>query len=351
MVPASIYFATKIGCKQDVKHSDVVEHLATNAGEIQVREQGTLPDCGTVPYHPSAVTNVMSLAQLTDECPVTMDSRVDNAFLVHAPRKIVRFARNAANLYSHAPTALRRERGVTPMPITPAIIQAMNASLPSRTNKACASRPNKRQTIYESTWTAGVDYDEDEEDEDYDPDDDVESIDDYNEDDYEEEDTSHGTSQDSREAQEILHEDEFAGVDEKSTGMETQSTGVDSEEESDNEESAQDETPPPLRSRRTRQPPQLLEPSMKGQSYEQQHLIIQEDEVTPHTEEMAQCAVNLLTTLKDRADPIVTSRKRQSHVFTHSLQRGIKKLQTRGYNAALKEMEQLHERIAGNQSS
>ena len=191
-----------------------------------------------------------------------------------------------------------------------------------------------------------MDYDDDEEDEDYDPDDDVESVDEYDEDDYEEEDLSHGTSHDSREAQEILHDEEFAGVDNKSTGVETQSTGVDSEQESDDEDSVQDENPPPLveqdkvpqrQSRRTRQPPQLLNPSMKGQSYEQQHLIIHEDEVMPYTPEMAQYAVNLLTTLKTRADPIVTSRKRDkhSHVVTYSLQRGIKKFQTRGYDCLL----------------
>ena len=51
----------------DIKHSTKIEHLATNAGDIQVREQGILPDLGTVPYHPSAVTNIMSLAQLTDK--------------------------------------------------------------------------------------------------------------------------------------------------------------------------------------------------------------------------------------------------------------------------------------------
>jgi len=66
---------------QDVKHSNKTEHLATNAGDIQVQQQGTLPDYGTVPYHTSAVTNIMSLAQLTDKYRVTFDSDVDNAFL------------------------------------------------------------------------------------------------------------------------------------------------------------------------------------------------------------------------------------------------------------------------------
>ena len=51
-----------------------------------------------------------------------------------------------------------------------------------------------------------------------------------------------------------------------------------------------------------------------------------------------------MTTLKGRYDPIIPKKTKQSHVVTYSLQRGIKKFQTRGYDAALKEMQQLHER-------
>ena len=88
--------------------------LQTNGGQVQVVEEGLLPGYGRVPYHSDAMTNLMSLAKLTDQYRVTFDSSVDNAFYVYTPDKTVRFGRNAANLYTHKPKGLSQEQQQQP---------------------------------------------------------------------------------------------------------------------------------------------------------------------------------------------------------------------------------------------
>ena len=95
----------------NIKHSKTPEHLAANAGNVSVLHEGTPPNFGAVPYHPpDAVTNITSLASLSDRHRVTFDSDKDNAFLVHTPEKIVRFERHESNLCSHKPDSLNNCR-------------------------------------------------------------------------------------------------------------------------------------------------------------------------------------------------------------------------------------------------
>ena len=80
--------------------------LRTNGGNINVTRQGTLPSYGTVPLDDKAMTNILSLGVVTDKYKVTMDTSKENAILVHTPQKVVKFARNDANLYVHVPSNL-----------------------------------------------------------------------------------------------------------------------------------------------------------------------------------------------------------------------------------------------------
>ena len=75
--------------------------IGTNAGTLQVDEQGTLNNCGTVPHSDEAMTNVLSLGEMTDRHRVTFDSAVDNAFHVHLPDRVIRFPRNERKIYAH----------------------------------------------------------------------------------------------------------------------------------------------------------------------------------------------------------------------------------------------------------
>ena len=252
-------------------------------------------------------------------------------------------------------------RLVTPMPITPAIIDAIEAIATKQKQKGLRIKTKKGLTIYDSTWTAGVDYDDDEEDEDFDPDEEAESDEECDEDECESEsddEASQDESHDEHAAREILHENHFAGVDSESTGVEDQSTQMEPQDEEDTVQEDESEPPPlkrqresgipPRRSGRFRQASQITQPSMKGQSHDQQHLTIKQEEITEYDPGAARVIVKLMTILKGRYDPIIPKKTKQSHVVTYSPQRGIKKFQTRGYDAALKEMQQLHERDAGN---
>ena len=131
-------------------------------------------------------------------------------------------------------------------------------------------------TIYDSTWTAGVDYDDDEEDEDFDPDEEAESDEECDEHESESEsddEASQDESHDEHAAREILHEDNFAGVDNESTGVEDQPTQMEPQDEEDTVQEDESEPPPlirkresgipPRRSGRFRQVPQIMQPSMK----------------------------------------------------------------------------------------
>ena len=50
--------------------------IGTNAGTLQVDEQGTLNNYGAVPYSGEAMTNILSLGEMTDRYRVTFDSAV-----------------------------------------------------------------------------------------------------------------------------------------------------------------------------------------------------------------------------------------------------------------------------------
>ena len=79
----------------DMHLRDVPMIIGTNAGALQVDEQGTLNNYGTVPYSGDDMTNVLSLGEMTDRYRVlTFDSAVDNAFHVHLPNRVIRFPRN-----------------------------------------------------------------------------------------------------------------------------------------------------------------------------------------------------------------------------------------------------------------
>ncbi len=270
---------------------------------------------------------------------------------------------------------------VTPLPITPAVIRAIETTATAQKQKGLRIRTRRGEILFDSTWTAGVDYDSDDEDSDYNPDEEMDSVDEYDEDDYEEdeppplftrthydsdsdssdeedEEESDRESHDEHAAEEILYDEEYpagnAGVDTQSTGVEEQ-VQLETVDEEDEEGSVQsdEEQPAPLREsgippRRTgrfRQPPVTLQPTMTGQSHDlQQHLIIAEEDAHEYEADLASVAVNLLHTFKQKYDPIIPKTTKHSHVITYSLKKGIEKFQTRGYNAALKEMEQLHER-------
>ena len=103
---------------------------------------------------------------------------------------------------------------------------------------------------------------------------------------------------------------------------------------------------PPRRSTRTRVQRNILDPSTKGQTHgnkpAQQHLHVQSElDIVPYNHDLAKVAVSFLQALRHRTK---TTKHEQCHLVTYSLQKGIKKFQRKGFDAAKGEMKQLHDR-------
>ena len=77
--------------------------IATNGGTLITNKKGYLSGYGDVWFDERAITNILSLDNVTKKYRVTYDSGKDTAFLVHKPDVIIRFERSPSGLYYHAP--------------------------------------------------------------------------------------------------------------------------------------------------------------------------------------------------------------------------------------------------------
>ena len=78
--------------------------LLTNGGETTVHQEATVKDFGTVWYKPDAIANIFALGNMVGKHRVTFDSAKEDAFVVHTPRKQVKFIKDQkSNLYVHRP--------------------------------------------------------------------------------------------------------------------------------------------------------------------------------------------------------------------------------------------------------
>lgn len=89
----------------NIREGPEVMKLFTNGGTLETNLKADLPNWGEVWYHPKAITNIFSYAEMADRYRVTYDSKDQDAFIVHLPNnKQVRFERmTLMNLYVHKP--------------------------------------------------------------------------------------------------------------------------------------------------------------------------------------------------------------------------------------------------------
>ena len=78
--------------------------LSTNAGQLKTNLQATVPGYGTVWFSREAMTNVYSLALLSNVFRVTYDSSKEQAFIVHTQSGPIRFSKLANNLFAYTPS-------------------------------------------------------------------------------------------------------------------------------------------------------------------------------------------------------------------------------------------------------
>ena len=269
-------------------------------------------------------------------------------------------------VYNLATQRVITRRHLTVFPVTPTIIQAVEQIAAHEEQKGLRIKTKQGHTIYDSSWTAGVDYDEEEQDDNYEEDDDEEEED---EDDSEQDEDNNEEPYNEHEAYEIVNDDfiqddKTAGVqqehseDELSNAEENDSAGV--QEEGSVQEDDEDTAASPTdqqstrRSERTRTQTTFMSPTTSGQSHGTRvynHLIVDEQEATEYDLDLARYATQFLMMAKLGQ----VSRNKTRHpskqgcfLITYSLQKGIKKFKRQGFDAAKDEMKQLHDRSCWN---
>ena len=173
---------------------------------------------------------------------------------------------------------------------------------------------------------------------------------------------------DEDEVRELL-QDEVSGVrgvlrDDRSQDSVQAETVVEAEDEDEDEEEMEpmdDRITLPQdtgsqRPVRKRKAPELLQPTMKGQSHGssrlQQHLHVPEEQAVEYDKDIARYAVMLLLTLqhggkikfKKPAGNHKRAKLKANLLVNYSLDQGIRKFKRRGFDAAKGEMKQLHDR-------
>ena len=87
----------------NIEQVDDNMELSTNTGVKIVDQKAKAPEFGKVWYDKDAITNIFSLKNLIKKWRVTFDSEKENAFLVHTPKKIIKFTATEDGLYHIKP--------------------------------------------------------------------------------------------------------------------------------------------------------------------------------------------------------------------------------------------------------
>ena len=261
-------------------------------------------------YSPRQIVHQTTL-NYEHECKYAIGTYVQahdepNPTNTQAPRSLdaiyIRATDNGHDVYDLSTQKIINRRRLTAMPITPTVIKAVEDIADAEKQKGLRIKTKKGRTLYDSSWTAGVDYDEEEEDDEdedsdyeYDSDDSQCSTTDKETDtDSDSDDDEH--SIDSEEEQSILYEP-------KTTGVRQRDPVQEQPQQEQEDERSQVSAEPTRRSTRVRSQPNMLRPSMRGQTYDSkplhQHLIINEDEATEYTNETAKYMVSLMQAIKE----------------------------------------------------
>jgi hypothetical protein len=233
-------------------------------------------------------------------------------------------------------------RQVTPLPITPTVLKQVHRLAEMDDMPQGLKITNHTgQVLYDSTWIAGVDYDEDQfNDEDYDPasDDD----DDSDDDDMDEMDPNEiGALTEPLALHQDNEDDDMSDDDEDLDAQEPE------EEEQDSQEDQEDEDPNPTTAKE--QPLQVT--TRSGQiskprnllTMHQCHLQAQVHQQEEYSIETARVIAMTICHMNIKMESLLEEEK-ISHAQTYSLKKGLKTFGERGADAATGKMKQLHDR-------
>jgi DNA-binding cell septation regulator SpoVG len=78
--------------------------MVTNAGTKKMFLKGVVNGFGEAWYDPDQVANIFGFAKLEDQCRITYDSTIENAFYVQTDDGIVKLKCNKHGLYVYWPS-------------------------------------------------------------------------------------------------------------------------------------------------------------------------------------------------------------------------------------------------------
>ena len=88
----------------DIRESNELLNLTTNAGSKVIGKEATVCGFGTVRFDESSIANIFGLQDLTERYRVTMDSAKENAFLVETTNGVIKFEADGRGLYLYQPS-------------------------------------------------------------------------------------------------------------------------------------------------------------------------------------------------------------------------------------------------------
>ena len=95
---------TDIFCNEDlltdIHEAEEATQTVINGGTLKITKKGTLEDYGEVWYHPKAITNILTLNNITKCYPVPYASRNGEVFTMHKPEGDRTFTKVESGLYS-----------------------------------------------------------------------------------------------------------------------------------------------------------------------------------------------------------------------------------------------------------
>jgi hypothetical protein len=92
----------------NIRETNETLELTTNAGVLLTNKKAYLPGWGDVWFSTDLVTNIFSLAQVSDRYHVTYDNDKEDAIIVHMPDKEVKFQRFGNNIYIYIPPQFKK---------------------------------------------------------------------------------------------------------------------------------------------------------------------------------------------------------------------------------------------------
>jgi hypothetical protein len=240
-------------------------------------------------------------------------------------------------------------RKVTIVPITQSVIDAVNSMAHADGMKGLIIKSRTGQVLFDSSWTAGVDYDISQENIDEDEDEDEEDSDDEMDHDHDSIDPNEEIANDevnpvqqepqeeeeiNNEEQEILNEDD----EEMEIVFEEDSAEEESEEENDEQPEIEEQTGV-CRSTRVHQLPKYLQDYHIGTSSTQKSTTTMEYDVNE-----AKVIAMIMCQFNERMDIQKKIIHGTQHLVTYSLKKGIERFKEAGKESAKDEMKQLHDR-------